>query len=112
MSIIAISSEGPDLKDSVDPRFGRAAGFIIYNTDTKENKYIDNGAAQASPRGAGIQAAELVANAGAELILTGVVGPKAKDALNQAGVKSGEGLEGKTVEEAIALYTAGELKIS
>lgn len=32
---IAISAEGPTTQDIVDPRFGRAAGFVIYDTETK-----------------------------------------------------------------------------
>ena len=34
MRRIAISSAGPDLDGPVDPRFGRAAGFVIVDPDT------------------------------------------------------------------------------
>ena len=47
---IAISAE-PTTQDIVDPRFGRAAGFVIYDTETKTLEYIDNGAAQAAAQG-------------------------------------------------------------
>ena len=43
MTKIAISSEGPSLDDQVDPRFGRAGGFLLVDPSTMETKYIDNG---------------------------------------------------------------------
>ncbi|MBU1741057.1 MAG: DUF134 domain-containing protein, partial [Proteobacteria bacterium] len=63
MSKIAISSEGPTLDDKVDPRFGRAGGFVIVDPETMEFTYLDNGASQARAQGAGIQTAEVVARA-------------------------------------------------
>ena len=81
MSKIAISSEGPTLEDLLDPRFGRAGGFVLYDPETKKTEYINNGTAQSMAQGAGIQAAETVAKAGAKLLLTGYVGPKAFKAL-------------------------------
>ncbi|NTV74061.1 MAG: dinitrogenase iron-molybdenum cofactor biosynthesis protein, partial [Holophaga sp.] len=44
MRKIAVSSEGPDLDGPVDPRFGRAAGFIIVDPDTMTNEYVENSA--------------------------------------------------------------------
>ena len=43
MEKIAVSSEGPDMDARVDPRFGRAAGFIIIDPDTMAFEYVDNG---------------------------------------------------------------------
>ncbi|MBU1611472.1 MAG: DUF134 domain-containing protein, partial [Proteobacteria bacterium] len=40
MTMIAITSEGPGLESRVDPRFGRAAGFVIVNTETMETEYL------------------------------------------------------------------------
>ncbi|MFO7727810.1 MAG: NifB/NifX family molybdenum-iron cluster-binding protein [Desulfonatronovibrio sp.] len=108
MSKVAVTSEGPTLQDKVDPRFGRAAGFIIVDTDTMENSYVDNGQSQAMAHGAGIQAAQRVADAGADVVLTGSVGPKAADALKGAGVKSVQGLGGMSVQEAVEKYKSGQ----
>lgn len=109
---IAITSEGPALTDMVDPRFGRAAGFVIVDLETMETQFLDNGGSQAMSQGAGIQAAENVANAGAGVVLTGYVGPKAFNALSAAGVKVGQGLENMTVGQAVEKYKRGEVEIA
>lgn len=113
MSKIAITSEGPSLDDRVDPRFGRAAGFVIVDTETMEVvTYVDNGSSQAMAQGAGIQAAENVANAGAKVLLTGYVGPKAFEALQAAGIGIGQDVDGMTVREAAEKFKAGTVTMA
>jgi predicted DNA-binding protein (UPF0251 family)/predicted Fe-Mo cluster-binding NifX family protein len=107
MDKIAISSEGPALDDSLDPRFGRAAGFIIVDPQSLEFEYIDNGGSQAMSQGAGIQAAENVARAGAKAVLTGYVGPKAFMALDRVGIQVAQNLENMTVRQAIERFNQG-----
>lgn len=106
---IAITSEGPALTDRVDPRFGRAGGFLVVELDTMATSYVDNGAAQILAQGAGIQAAEHLVNAGAQVLLTGHVGPKAFAALRTVGVKMIQGLDNMTVQEAVMLFQTGTL---
>ncbi len=109
---IAITSEGPTLDDPVDPRFGRAAGFIIVDLETMDFKYQDNGASQARAQGAGIHAAEVVSQAGVDAVLTGFVGPKAFQALAATGVQVAQDLENMTVREAIERLKKGEVEWS
>ncbi|MGA7876955.1 MAG: DUF134 domain-containing protein [Desulfoferrobacter sp.] len=112
MSKIAITSEGPTLDDRIDPRFGRAAGFVVVDLETMDTHYIDNGQSQVMAQGAGIQAAELIARSGANCVLTGYVGPKAFHALSAAGIKIGQNLEGITVREAVDRFKNGEVEIA
>jgi predicted Fe-Mo cluster-binding NifX family protein len=112
MSKIAVTSEGPSLEDQVDPRFGRAAGFVVVDLDTMEHYYIDNGQSQVMAQGAGIQAAELICRAGADCLLTGYVGPKAFQALSAAGIKVGQNLEGLTVRQAVERFTNGQVEMA
>ena len=112
MPKIAVTSEGPTLQDAVDPRFGRAGGFIVVDTDTMATSYVDNGASQVMAQGAGIQASENIVNAGAEILLTGFVGPKAFAALQAAGVKVGQNLENLPVGEAIERFKAGSVSFA
>ena len=109
MEKIAITSEGPTLDDRVDPRFGRAAGFIIIDPESLEFEYVDNGAGQARGQGAGIQAAETVARAGAKAVLTGFVGPKAYQALAAAGIRIAQNLENLSVREALGRFNSQQM---
>ena len=109
MNKIAISSEGPSLEDRVDPRFGRAAGFMIVEPETLSFEYFDNGASQIRAQGAGIQAAEMIAQTGATAVLTGFVGPKAFQALVAAGIRVAQNIENVTVREAVGQFNNGAL---
>jgi predicted Fe-Mo cluster-binding NifX family protein len=110
MAKIAVSSEGPGLDEAVDPRFGRAAGFMIVEPTDMSFEYIDNGASQTMGQGAGIQAAESVARSGAQVVLTGYVGPKAFHALSAAGITIGQNLEQMKVGEAVKAYLDGRVQ--
>lgn len=113
MTMIAVTSEGPTLDDRVDPRFGRCGGFTIVNPETMEVvQYVDNGASQAMAQSAGIQAAENVANAGAKIVLSGYVGPKAFTALKAVGISVGQDVEDMTVREAVELYKQGKVAMA
>ena len=74
---IAITSSRTTLDSKIDPRFGRARYIILYDMEKEELKVLDNEINQQAAGGAGIQAAETVANSGAEILLTGHCGPKA-----------------------------------
>ena len=108
---IAISAEGPTTQDIVDPRFGRAAGFVIYDTETKTLEYIDNGAAQAAAQGAGLMAVETVVEAGAKVVLSGYIGPQALEALQAVGLGTVQDMDNRTVGNVIADFEAGNLTV-
>ena len=110
MQKIAVTSDGPDLDGPLDPRFGRAAGFIVIDPISLESEYFENGAGQTMAQGAGIHAAEIVVRSGAKAVITGHVGPKAFQALTAAGIRIGRNLSAVTVREAIEEYTAGKIK--
>lgn len=105
---IAVSSEGPGLDSMVDPRFGRAAGFVLVDTDSMAAEYLDNGASQILAQGAGIETAERMSAAGVTVVLSGYVGPKAFEALKAAGIKVCQDLDGMTVREAVEKYKNGD----
>lgn len=62
---MAISATGPDLDAQVDPRFGRCEYFVVVDLETELIESLDNQAAMMSG-GAGIQAAQMVANLGVD----------------------------------------------
>ena len=82
---VAISVTKPEREAELDVRFGRAAAFLIVDTETDEWQGYINPAVNA-PGGAGIQAAQFVVRQGAEAAISGAFGPKAYDALAAANV--------------------------
>jgi predicted Fe-Mo cluster-binding NifX family protein len=104
---IAITSTGKTLDSQVDPRFGRAAYFIIVDTETMDFNVIENESAVAAG-GAGISSAKVVIDNGAAAVLTGNCGPNAERTLSAAGVKLYTGVTG-TISEAIELFKGGKL---
>ena len=112
MRKIAVSSEGPTLDSPVDPRFGRAAGFVIIDPETMAFEYVDNGASQAMNQGAGIQTAELMTQHDVGVVLTGYVGPKAFLSLSAVGIKIGQNLESLSVRAAVEKYKSGQVSIA
>ena len=108
---IIVSADGQGLEAQVDPRFGRAAGFVLFDTQTREARNIDNRQSLNAAQGAGIQAAEAVSRLGAECLITGHCGPKAYRTLQAAGVKVYTGAAG-TVGEAIAALEQGRLALA
>jgi predicted Fe-Mo cluster-binding NifX family protein len=105
---LAVTAKSNILESEIDPRFGRCNYFLIVDTDKMSFKSISNESAMASG-GAGIQAAQNVAKAGVEVVVTGNIGPNAFQTLSAAGIKVFTGLDG-TVKEAIEKYKKGELK--
>lgn len=105
---IAISSKGRDLDAQVDPRFGRCQCFIVVDPVTKAFDVLDNAAATKSG-GAGIQAAQMIANARIDAVMTGSLGPNATSVLSTAGLKVYLGVSG-TVREALQQYEDRQLQ--
>lgn len=84
---IAVTSKGDKLDSEVDPRFGRALYILVVDTETLEFKAIDNNDNKNAFKGAGIKAAAMISDSGAEVLLTGFCGPNAFQTLDAAGVK-------------------------
>ncbi len=100
---IAITAQTPDLDGQVEPRFGRAACFLIVDTDTEQFEVLDNAPNVNAAGGAGTRSAESVVKAGAQCVLSGDVGPKARNALDAAGVKVVTDVQG-TCREALGNF--------
>jgi len=106
---ITVSAEGPHLSSRVDPRFGRAKWFIVYDTETGEYEAHNNVQVYNLPQGAGIQAAQHVIDKKTEVLLTGHCGPNAYQTLQAGGVQVVVDVNGN-VKEAIERHKNGELK--
>ena len=105
---IAITSQGQDLESQIDPRFGRAAYILIFDTDDCGLEVIDNSPNINAFKGAGIQAAATISKSDAEVLLTGYCGPNAFKTLQAAGIRVVNDVAG-TVEEAVAAFNKGNV---
>lgn len=103
---IAVTSRGKDLDAQVDPRFGRAAYIVLVDSETLAFEVIDNSENLNAFKGAGIQAATMISDKGADVLLTGHCGPNAYKALDAAGVKVANDAQG-TIRDVVAAFNAG-----
>jgi predicted Fe-Mo cluster-binding NifX family protein len=95
---------------SVDPRFGRCQYFVFVDSETMEYEAMPNPSIGASS-GAGIQAAQTVADKGANVVITGQVGPNAIQTLGATNISVVTGASG-TISDAIEQYKSGGLQQS
>ena len=106
---IAVSSSGKDLTSPVDPRFGRAAFFVIVDAESLDCRAVENRRHLNLPQGAGIQAAQTVAAEKVDTVITGNCGPKAFRVLQAAGIQIFTGANG-SIAEVIARFNRGEFQ--
>lgn len=100
---VAVTAQGSGLQSELDPRFGRAGWFVVFDTDTDTHEAIDNTDGVNASSGAGIASGQRVAESGAKAVITGHCGPNAERVLTSAGIRVVE-RTGGTVEEAIEWF--------
>jgi predicted Fe-Mo cluster-binding NifX family protein len=105
---VAVSATGKDLNCQVDPRFGRCQYFIFLDPETWEFEALENEGLMASG-GAGVKAAQFIAQKGAQALITGNLGPNAASALSASGVKV-HLVSGGSVREVAEAFKAGKLQ--
>lgn len=104
---IVITANSPDLDAPASPIFGRCTTYILVDTETEEVEPIANPAISASG-GAGVQAAQFLAQRGVQAVVTGNVGPKAFSVFQASGIPVYLFKEG-TVKQAIEAFKGGQL---
>ena len=117
---IALSSLGKDVDSKLSEVFGRCPYFIFAEISVKggstsggeSNKIqkiesIENTAAN-QQGGAGISAAQVVAEKNAGVVIAGAVGPRALDVLKQFNIKIYKG--SGTIEEVLQIFIDGKLE--
>lgn len=105
---VCISSKGNTIQSVIDPRFGRAAYFIIADIETMEVELIEN-SASTSGGGAGITSGQLMVDKGVTAVITGNVGPNAMNVLSAANIEVYRG-DLISVEENIKKFKKGQLE--
>lgn len=105
---IAITAVEPSLSSRLYERFGRCVHFVLVNPDTAEYSVLSNPGVDANG-GAGTGAAQLLADSGVNVVISGNVGPKALRALQTAGIKVYIA-RNCTVQQALDDFKAGRLQ--
>lgn len=107
---VAISSTGENLTDNVSEVFARCPYFIIAEVENgkiERTEVIKNKSAYQTS-GAGVSAAQLIAEKNVEVVITKNIGPRAFDVLKQFNINiySGSGV----VKEILQEFINGKLK--
>ncbi len=107
---IAIPNEGNNMDSMINGSFGRTKNFVIVDSNSKEFTVVENTQNLSAAQGAGIQSAQNIIKAGADLVITMNLGPKAHKVLCGSGVKIYTGKKA-TVGENLESYLKGELEV-
>jgi len=105
---ICITSLAPNLDSPIDPRFGRAQYFLILDKEGNLKKTLSNPGIGAV-RGAGIAAAQQIANQGVKILITGNIGPNAFGVLTNIGIAIFLAPPGVTAKEAFSMWKDNKL---
>ncbi|MCK4792112.1 MAG: NifB/NifX family molybdenum-iron cluster-binding protein [Desulfobacteraceae bacterium] len=103
---LGLPGSGKEMDKLIDPRFGRCQYFIVIDPETFSFKAKEN-PFKSTDRGAGIQAAQWMADRRVKKVLSSRVGPNALKALKAAGITVITGVSGK-IGEAVENYRAGK----
>lgn len=99
---VAITSTGNNLQSTIDPRFGRCAYFVIYDTETKATEFIPNPNIDVTD-GAGPASVQLVASRDISKVVSGEFGMKIKSLFDSLKIQMILMKKKKTIEEIIEL---------
>ena len=106
---IAIPVDNASMDTTICISFGRTPYFLIYDTETKDAKFLDNSAA-ASQGGAGIKAAQTIIDHQAEALLTPRCGENAAEVFHAANVKIYQ-TNGNLLKHNIQAFENGNLEL-
>jgi len=106
---LIITSSSDNLNGDMDPRFGRCPFFILVDSETFEFEAIQNPAVSA-PGGAGIQAAQFIAEKKVDAVISGNYGPNAYGVLGAASMDLYRVNSPMLVKAAVEAFNSGELQ--
>ncbi len=102
---IAFTTKGENWDSKMDPRFGRAAYFVILNEDTKELKVVDKSDIEQEAHGAGPKAVTKLAELKADVLITGNgPGGNAATIIEKLGIVCYIGAGEMSMQEAYDAY--------
>lgn len=106
---IAIPIQEKSMEASIHEAFGRAPYFLLYNTTTKENDFLDHRAA-VTQGGSGIRAAQVLADNGVRAVITRQCGENAEKFFSNAEVLVYEAIPG-SIQQNIEAFIQDQLNL-
>lgn len=101
---IAICTKDASKDSAVDVRFGRAGCFAVYDETSGQWEFVVNDQNMQASQGAGLQAAQHIIDAGADVLIAANVGPKAMAVMRQEKIKVYQLSEEATAADALRMY--------
>lgn len=105
---IAVPIETIETTMTVSASFGRATHFLIYDEESAASQTLENTAAL-SAGGAGIQAAQLIVDSGAQVLLAPRCGQNAANVLLAAGIRLYKSIPGLSAMGNVKAFKEGKL---
>ena len=84
--IVAITSTGNTIESSIDPRFGRCAFFVLYDTESKEIFFHKNPYKEVE-EAAGVSVVDWLSQFSCSKIVSGEFGSKIKHLLDEQQIQ-------------------------
>jgi predicted Fe-Mo cluster-binding NifX family protein len=108
--ILFISAQGETLESRFNTKFGRTPWFIRFDSDSGKWTALEN-SAPSQAHGAGVAAAQLLIDQGAQSVISGRFGPNAHQALSAAGIAMfAQPDDTLAIQDVIALWQADKLE--
>lgn len=106
---ITLATSG-GLDRPMDPRFGRAAAFLIVAVEDGTVVAEEQNTAASAAHGAGTASASIMQKHGVSGVVSGNFGPKAAQALSAMNIEMWTAPGGVTAREALSQYRSGSLR--
>ncbi len=106
---LAIPVSDCNMNTNICILFGRTPYFLIYDTKTKESRFLDNSSA-AVQEGAGKKAAQLVVDEKVDALLTPRCGKNAAELIQSAKIKIYE-IDGTSLQDNLSAFAEGKLTL-
>ena len=107
---IVFTTKGNSWDSAIDPRFGRAEMFLVFDDENDSLEVIDNSATESMEHGVGGQCSKKMINVKADVVITGNgAGEKALKILKTTGIEFYTGAGEMSVKEAYEAYKADRL---
>ncbi len=91
---ICFTAQGESIEDEIDPRFGRAAFYLIYDPKTKTMESLENPNKNLM-QGVGPKSVQFLSENNVDVLFTGQIGPNAQRVLQASKIKVISGASGK-----------------